>query len=172
MAPGRDEEVAEFRALSARVAAEVATGEEMQRWRELRNQLAGPPVPPARQPAATPRAHARVARKVRVSFAPLKALTVAFSEEVSAGGLRLTVPALYEPGAELLLRIELDGPGDPEAITAIGRVVWCQRHGGHYQAGLEFVGLQPHERERLEAHAHSVSEEPTDPGPAPAPAPG
>lgn len=157
---GRDEELAEFRALSAKVATGEASEAEMQRWRELRNVLAGPPPPPARTPPAKPRAHARLARKVRVLYQPVKAMGVTFTEEVSAGGLRLNVAEMLEVGAALLVRLELAGPGDPDAVTSLARVVWCKREGGHYAVGLELVGLQPHERERLEANAHTSREPP------------
>jgi hypothetical protein len=154
----RDEELLEFRALSAKVAAELADETELQRWRELRNALAGPPPIPPRTPPAMPRAHARVARKVRVLYQPVRSMGVAFTEEVSAGGLRLNVPEMLEVGVALLVRLELAGAGDPDAVTSLARVVWCQREGGHYTVGLELVGLQPHERERLEAHAHTNRE--------------
>jgi len=178
VAPVRDEELGEFRTLSAKVAAESATEAELLRWRDLRNQLAGPPAPPSRMPPAKPRAHARVVRKIRVLFHPVKAMSVTFTEEVSAGGLRLNVTEMLEVGTALLVRVELAGPGDPDAVTSLARVAWCQREGGHYVAGVELVGLQPHERERLEANAHSpreaVAEAPAAPGaPVPgAPAPG
>ena len=152
---GRDEELTEFRTLSAKVAAGEAAEEELQRWRELRNLLAGPPPPPSRVPPAKPRAHARMARKIRVLYHPIKAMSVTFTEEVSAGGIRLNVNEMLEVGAALLVRIELAGPGDPDAVSSLARVAWCKREGGHYVAGVEFVGLQPHERERLEANAHS-----------------
>jgi hypothetical protein len=166
---GRDEELAEFRTLSARVAAGDAGEAEVQRWRELRNQLAGPPPPPARTPPAKPRAHARVARKIRILYQPVKAMSVTFTEEVSAGGLRLNVNEMLEVGAALLVRIELSGPGDPEAVTSLARVAWCKREGGHFVAGVELVGLQPHERERLEANAHASREATAEGAEAPAP---
>jgi hypothetical protein len=161
VAPGRDEELTEFRALSAKVAAEEASEPELQRWRELRNLLAGPPLPPSRTPPAKPRAHARVARKIRVLYQPVKAMSVTFTEEVSAGGLRLNVTEMLEVGTALLVRVELAGPGDPDAVTSLARVAWCKREGGHFAIGVELLGLQPHERERLEANAHAAR------GPAP-----
>jgi hypothetical protein len=169
--PGRDEELGEFRALSAKVAADAANEAELLRWRELRNQLAGPPAVPARTPPVTPRAHARVARKIRVLFLPVKSMSVTFTEEVSAGGLRLNVPEMLEVGTALLVRVELAGPGDPEAVTSLARVAWCQRERGHFVAGVELVGLQPHERERLEASAHSGREVAAEAAAPAAPAP-
>jgi hypothetical protein len=158
VAPGKDEELAEFRTLSAKVAAGEAGEEELQRWRELRNRLAGPPPPPSRTPPAKPRAHARVARKIRVLYQPVKAMSVTFTEEVSAGGLRLNATDMLEPGTALLVRVELAGPSDPDAVTSLARVAWCKREGGHFVIGVELLGLQPHERERLEANAHSARE--------------
>ncbi|HEY7955462.1 MAG TPA: PilZ domain-containing protein [Polyangia bacterium] len=153
------EELAEFAALSAKVAEKTATVVERERWRVLRGMLAGPPPPPAsvRSPAP-PRAHSRAAvsaaRKLRVSYAPVKELHVSFAEEVSAGGLRVTVHEHLEVGTELVLRLALAGPNDPEPITTVARVAWSRREGGHFQCGLELHALRPEDRERLDAYGH------------------
>jgi len=60
------------------------------------------------------------------------------------------VPGPLDTGALMVVRLELGGPGP---LTLTGRVAWCKRDGGHYLAGLEFVGLRDDERERIEAWA-------------------
>lgn len=140
------EELAEFQALSLKVSERTATDAERQRWRELRTLLAKPiPTP---MPSQIPRQHARAAKKLKVEFAPLSALHATFTEEISPGGLKLRVPALLETGVPIVVRLEL---GEPGPLTLSARVAWCRRDGGHYLAGLEFVGLRDDERERIEA---------------------
>lgn len=154
------EELAEFAALSAKVAEKTATPVERERWRVLRGMLAGPPPPPPAsvRPPSPARAHARApvaaTRKLRVAYASMKELHVSFAEEVSAGGLRVTVHDHLEVGTELVLRLALAGPSDPEPLTTVARVAWCRREGGHFQCGLELFALRPEERERLDAYGH------------------
>jgi PilZ domain len=156
---GRSEDVAEFARLSARVAATEATPEELARWRALRTQLAGKPVAAARAaPAPSPsgeerREHARMPRKLRVAWVALSELTVTFSDELSAGGLRLKSPRHVEPGAELVLRLEPAGGGEP--LTTVARVAWSKREGGHYTLGIDLARLRPDERDRVEAMMHA-----------------
>jgi hypothetical protein len=136
--------MAEFQALSLKVSDKTASEGERARWRELRAKLAAPP--PA--PPALPRQHARAPRKLKVQLAPLSALHATFTEEVSAGGVKLRVPGRLEEGAVMVVRLDL---GEPGPLTVSARVAWCKRDGGHYLVGLEFVGLREDERERLEA---------------------
>jgi Tfp pilus assembly protein PilZ len=140
------EELAEFQALSLKVSDRTATAAELARWRELRTLLAKPiPTP---MPSQIPRQHARAARKLKVGFAPLSALHATFTEEISPGGIKIRVPGLIETGVSVVLRLEL---GEPGPLTVTARVAWCRRDGGHYLAGLEFVGLRDDERDRIEA---------------------
>ncbi len=139
-------ELEEFQALSLKVSERTATEAERNRWRELRTLLARPiPTP---MPSQVPRQHARAAKKLKVEFAPLSTLHATFTEEISPGGLKLRVPALLETGIDVVVRLELGAPGP---LTLSARVAWCKRDGGHYLAGLEFVGLRDDERERIEA---------------------
>jgi hypothetical protein len=140
------EELAEFHSLSRKVSAKTASDRERLRWRELRARLSTPPPPPP--PPATARQHARAVRKLKVEFAPVSSLHSTFTEEISAGGLKLRVPTNLEPGTPMVLRLELGEPG-PLIVTA--RVAWCKRDGGHYLAGFEFVRLREDERDRIEA---------------------
>jgi hypothetical protein len=95
------------------------------------------------------RQHARTStRKLKVAIAPVTTLHATFTEEVSPGGLKLKLPMNVEPGAPMVVRLELGLPG-PLLVNA--RVAWCRRDGGHYLVGLSFVGLRDDERERIEA---------------------
>ena len=140
------EELAEFQTLSVKVADRKATEAERQRWRELRTLLGKPIATPP--PMQVPRQFTRAAKKLKLAFAPLSALQTTFTEEISPGGIKLRVPSLLEPGATLLVRLEL---GDPGPLTLSARVAWCKRDGGHYLAGLEFIGLRDDEKARIEA---------------------
>lgn len=149
-------ELDEFTQLSAKVAQRTASVDERARWRELRNKLVKPAQAPP-TPSDQPRAHARMKRKLRVGYMPVKQITVTFTDEVGTGGLRLVMPQHLDTGALLMLRLELAGPGEAEALLAAGRVAWSRREGGHFLVGVEFVGLRPEERERVEAFTHAAS---------------
>lgn len=143
---GQDE-LAEFQALSLKVSDRTATEEERARWRELRTRLA--PPPPAPPPPKTARKEQRSQRKLKVAFAPLTSMHVAFTEEVSAGGVRLRVQGHLDAGTPVVVRLELGPPGP---LTVAGRVAWCRRDdGGHFWAGIDFDGLREDERERIAA---------------------
>jgi hypothetical protein len=162
---GTPEEVAEFAALSAKVSDKQATEEERVRWRELRTRLAGPPPPPSHLKPAPQRAHARVTRKLKLAYVPVKTMTVTFSDEVGGGGLRFIVHDHVDVGTTLVMRLELAG-ADAEPLATLARVAWVKREGNHYQVGVEFVGLKPEDRERVEAYAHATDPKPADPKPA------
>src|SRR4051794_40623371 len=140
--------MAEFQALSLKLAAKTATDAEKTRWRELRTLLARPiPTPAASQ---IPRLHARAQKKLKVELAPVSSLHATFTEEVSPGGIKLRVQGMIEPGTMMVVRLAL---GEPGPLTVSARVAWCKRDGGHYLAGLEFIDLRVDERERIEAWA-------------------
>jgi hypothetical protein len=149
---GTDEELAEFAALSAKVADKQASDAERARWRELRAKLAPPLRPP---PGRKQRAHARMQHKLRVTYAPISEMTVTFTDEIGGGGLRLRSQRHYDVGAELALRLDLGGAGAPP-VVALGRVAWSRREGGHFTLGIELPSLKPEDRERLEAFAHAA----------------
>jgi hypothetical protein len=150
------DEMAEFQALSVKVSARTATEPERARWRDLRALLAKPqPVPPPPQIA---RQHARAQKKLKVEFAPLTSMHATFTEEVSPGGIKVRVQGHVDTGAMMIVRLEL---GEPGPLTLSARVAWCKRDGGHYFAGLEFVGLRDDERERIEAWAALASAPPS-----------
>src|SRR4051812_7686745 len=101
--------MAEFQALSVKVSTKTATEPERARWRELRTLLSKPqPVPPPPQIA---RQHARAQKKLKVEFAPLTSLHATFTEEVSAGGIKVRVQGHVDTGAMMIVRLELGEPG-------------------------------------------------------------
>jgi hypothetical protein len=118
------------------------------------------PMAPLSVPASGPNAvnarqHARAStRKLKVAIAPVTALHATFTEEVSPGGLKLKLPMNVEPGAAMVVRLDVGLPG-PLLVNA--RVAWCRRDGGHYLVGLSFVGLRDDERERIETWTTSNS---------------
>lgn len=140
------DELSEFQSLSLKVSAKTASEEERARWRELRAKLA--PPPPVPKPPHLQRQHARSAKKLKVEYAAVTAMQSTFTEEVSAGGLKLRVSSHLEPGTPMVVRLEL---GEPGPLTVSARVAWCKRDGGHYLAGLDFGSLHDDEKERIVA---------------------
>jgi hypothetical protein len=158
---GTPHELAEFTQLSSRIADRKATDAERARWRELRLKLttASPTAAEATNPGVVlkgqPRKEVRVSKKLRFAYTAEKAMPIGFSDEVSAGGLRLTLHHHVDVGAMFLLRLQLAGPNDPDPLTAAAKVAWVKREGNHFQVGLEFVGLKPDESERIAAWMHA-----------------
>jgi hypothetical protein len=162
---GTPEALAEFRQLSGLVAEKKATPEQVARWRVLRKELAGPlkPVPPPIPNRKDSRKDVRSSRKLRIGYAAVKGLQITFTEEIGAGGIRLTLHTPAEVGALFALRLELAGSGDPDPPFVQAKVVWCRREANHFAVGLEFVGLRPEDRERIEAWAHAgTASKPSD----------
>jgi hypothetical protein len=65
--------------------------------------------------------------------------------------LRIRVHHHVDVGITFVLRLELAGAGDPAPLMVAAQCVWCRQEGRHYLVGLEFTGLRPDERERIEA---------------------
>jgi hypothetical protein len=152
-----DDGEAEFQILSQLVAEKKASPEELTRWRALRKTLSRAPVkpPPIPNNKIDSRKDVRTSRKLRVGYSAAREMPVTFTDEVGAGGLRLTLQQPADVGALFAVRLELAGPGDPEAPLVLAKVVWCKRDGNRFAIGLEFVGLKPEDRERIEAWAHA-----------------
>jgi hypothetical protein len=151
---------AEFARLSARIANKQATDAERSRWRELRASLVPPaPAAPVRE-GFKPREHPRATKKLRFSYTAEMAMPVSFTDEISAGGLRMTVHQHVEVGAKFVFRLQLAGLQDPEPLTVIGRAAWVKRDGNHFSVGIEFVNIRPDEKERIEAWSHSDKKTP------------
>jgi hypothetical protein len=147
---GTPDELAEFAALSGRVADKRATDEERARWRALRAKLVAPsPTPPGGQP----REHSRGTRKARFHYAVAAEMAVSFAEELGGGGMRMKMNRHVDEGSVVVVRLEL-GPGEP--LTVVARVAWSRRTGGHFSVGLEFLSLRHDERERIEAYTHAI----------------
>ncbi|MBI4436910.1 MAG: PilZ domain-containing protein [Candidatus Omnitrophica bacterium] len=78
------------------------------------------------------------------------------TKDISGGGIRLF---LAEPvPVQSLLKLTIHLPEDPQPIVAIGRVVWTeefsilhsqQTEGKVLEAGIEFVEIEPKERDRI-----------------------
>ena len=146
-----DPKLAEFKALSAKVSDKTATEEERARWRDLRTELSKP-APPT-MAGQTPRAHARVARKLRVHYATVAEMSMAFTDDIGGGGLRFRTHKILENGTPMV--VHLDVPDAKDApLTLEARVAWSKREGGHYLVGVELVNLPPAEAERLAALLH------------------
>lgn len=141
----------EFALLSSRIASKEATDAERARWRELRSKLAPPPSPPPLKAGAKVREHARATKKLRFSYTAEKAMPVTFTDEISPGGLRMTLHHHVDVGALFILRLQLAGPNDPQPLTVTGRAAWVKRDGNHFAVGIEFVNLGPQDKERIEA---------------------
>jgi hypothetical protein len=142
--------MAEFLALSAKVSDKTATDAEKARWRELRTALQ-PPKPKPPLPGQKPREHPRASHKLKLHYALVPEMTVAFSDELGGGGLRLRAQKHLDPGTPMVLRIDLE---NGHALTVEANVVWCKREGGHFAVGVEFRDLPSAEAERLEALLH------------------
>ena len=140
----------EFLALSAKVSDKTATEAEKARWRELRSVLQPKKAVPV-VPGQTPREHPRASHKLRLHYAIVPEMTVAFTDEIGGGGLRLRAQKHLDPGTAMVLQIDLESG---HALTTCAHVIWCKREGGHFLVGVEFRDLPPAEAEQLEALLH------------------
>jgi hypothetical protein len=60
-------------------------------------------------------------------------------EDISLGGLRINTPFPLPEGTRLWLQINI--PGIPIAVNAIGEVRWSRRAGSLCSSGLQFHGI-------------------------------
>jgi hypothetical protein len=141
---------AEFARLSTQIANKRATDPERERWRELRAKLAPPPAPAPLRAGAKPREHARATKKLRFCYTAEKAMPVSFTDEISAGGLRMTLHHHVDVGSLFILRLQLGGT-EQDPLTVTGRAAWVKRDGNHFAVGIEFVNVRPEDKERIEA---------------------
>lgn len=146
--------MAEFTALSSKIAGGSADEHQKGRWRELRVRLTGraatdgaPPL--TRKTRKDPRATA----KLKVGYTPVSELSVTFADNISAGGLQLTVQRHIGVGELVLLHLDLD----VSPVILLSRVVWSNREGGHFRVGVEFLALGAREREQIDAFVASVN---------------
>ena len=87
-----------------------------------------------------------IAGTYRVAYATLDELVLAYSEDLSRGGM--FVPSRDPPGLDAVVRIHLELPGDGGLVSVLGRVV-------HVNAkplgmGVEFIEEDPGWIERIE----------------------
>lgn len=76
------------------------------------------------------------------------------TENVSAGGVRLTVPNKFEKGA--LLFVKLSMPYTGEEISTFAQVTWVRpRNEGGFVIGLTFTGLSDKETEKIDQFIES-----------------
>lgn len=137
---------------------------------------AGKPVPGAAEKRGTERLQARIDIKYRVvdpdeeaewrknDYATPKAFSadspeasvfsalvddeVVVSEDISLGGLKISVSKPVTEGMKLLLQVSI--PGVPIPVNAIGEVRWCQEVGNLWNAGLRFLGLSKADLDRVD----------------------
>src|ERR1700722_12403824 len=77
-----------------------------------------------------------------VEMSDFKKLTneeVMVSENISLHGVRISVAHPMAEGTRLWLQVNL--PGAPIPLHAIGEVRWCHSSGTQWNAGLKFVGI-------------------------------
>ncbi|MBU1853047.1 MAG: PilZ domain-containing protein [Candidatus Omnitrophica bacterium] len=74
----------------------------------------------------------------------------AVTKDISGNGVRLKTDKSLSKGTQFLLRIELKG-NDKDSIEAIGEVVWVStsEEKNMFECGLQFVKIEPQEREKL-----------------------
>ena len=98
--------------------------------------------PPVRQYVRKPVA-ARVVGKEAAGLAHL----FFDSQDLSVGGAFLKADLLLEVGELLVLELKLP---DGASFDAQARVAWVRRSEGAGGMGIQFIGLAPHDRARLE----------------------
>jgi DNA-nicking Smr family endonuclease len=73
---------------------------------------------------------------------------VVVSEDISLGGLKISVSNPMTEGMKLLLQVTI--PGVPIPVNAIGEVRWCRAVGDLWNAGLMFSGLNKSDLDRVD----------------------
>jgi hypothetical protein len=68
--------------------------------------------------------------------------------DLSLGGALLRLAACLEIGAIHDFVLQLDR----ESLWVQGEVKRCHRAGAGYEAGIEFIGIDPHDQERLRTY--------------------
>jgi hypothetical protein len=82
------------------------------------------------------------------AFSALANDEVVVSEDISLGGLKISVSKPVTEGMKLLLQVSI--PGVPIPVNAIGEVRWCQEVGDLWNAGLRFLGLSKADLDRVD----------------------
>jgi Tfp pilus assembly protein PilZ len=136
----------EFRILNARVRAESATPEQRERWACLKQEYLS-----FLESAKGYRRHfQRSTLAMRISVHCGQQYLEAAPVDLSAGGIRLTMPGPYAIGSTLTLALQF--PDDPQLRTVTARVVWT---GERNLTGLEFVDVPQQLQDSFDARVWS-----------------
>ncbi len=76
---------------------------------------------------------------------------LAFSGDISLGGIRIDQPRCLDPGQKILVNFAIPDQGQ---VSVNGVVVWCRKSEegiSRYQAGVQWVGVGPITQARLNA---------------------
>lgn len=76
---------------------------------------------------------------------------LAFSGDISLGGMRIDQPRRLDPGQKILVNFTIPDQGQ---MSVNGVVVWCRKSEegiSRYQAGVQWVGVGPITQARLNA---------------------
>jgi PilZ domain len=82
------------------------------------------------------------------NFSSLANGEVVVSEDISLGGLKISVSNPMSEGMRLMLKVTI--PGVPIPVSAIGEVRWCRAIGDVWNAGLMFSGLNKADLDRVD----------------------
>ena len=70
------------------------------------------------------------------------------SEDISAGGFKISTPAPLPEGTRLWVQLSL--PGVPMAVNAIAQVRWTRRAGSLCSSGLKFESISQGDLQKVE----------------------
>ncbi|HTB21868.1 MAG TPA: PilZ domain-containing protein [bacterium] len=88
------------------------------------------------------------AAKDLADFKNLSSVAQVVSEDISLGGLKISVSNPVAEGMRLLLKVSI--PDVPIPVSAIGEVRWCRAVGEMWNAGLMFSGLNKADLDRVD----------------------
>jgi c-di-GMP-binding flagellar brake protein YcgR len=73
----------------------------------------------------------------------------AFSQDISGGGIRLSLNFPLKKGEKLRTFIHL--AGDPKPVAAFSKVIWCTKKPGKddFDVGVQHVRIDPKDKERF-----------------------
>jgi len=79
------------------------------------------------------------------------------TRDISEGGLSIPLSNRLPSGAKMDIAIIISDKKSEEKISAVAKIVWSRRNTEHwkprYSAGLEFLDIQPFDKERLLKYA-------------------
>ena len=107
------------------------------------------------------REYVRIGMQLLVSYVILDKLNgggETIAKDVSGGGIRLPIRQRLVAGTLLRMHIELMREGKKFVVE--GKVVWLkptQNQDSPYEAGIEFIGIDPLERNMISNHIQYLS---------------